>query len=78
MTSSKPLLALLLCSSGFAFVVLLVLVFFLGVCLGLVSLDFFSFVVDFLEEAIVLQGERGFEFLTLWIMVFGFEAVNGV
>ena len=31
----------------------------------------------FLEEAIVLQGERGFEFLTLWIMVFGFEAVNG-
>ena len=54
------------------------LVFFLGVFLGLVSLDFFSSVVDFLEEAIVLQGERGFEFLTLWIMVFGFEAVNGV
>ena len=58
--------------------VLLVLVFFLGVFLGLVSLDFFSSVVDFLEEAIVLQGEGGFEFLTLWVMVFGFGAVYGV
>ena len=58
--------------------VLLVLVFFLGVFLGLVSLDFFSSVVDFLEEAMVLQGERGFEFLTLWVMVFGFGAVYGV
>ena len=51
-----PLLTLLLLLSifsAFPFVVLVVLFFFLGMFLGLVSLLFFSSVVDFLEEAIV-------------------------